>query len=123
MTIRIGELITIIADTSIFLLVGYCILTTLAIIIIILNRRDKLYRYMQWKTSTIDFIVYKKTYERNDDWLYNELFEENNLLLQKQKELNLVIEKFKKSNSSLSFRLVFSILLIIIILRFKRKML
>ena len=81
----------------------YALLSTVIIIIIVITLKKRKRKYIDWKKDTINLYIFKREWERNDDWLQNELFSENEIL---RTEISLL----KKENKNLS---IFFILIVL----------
>lgn len=90
----------------------YSVIVTICLSYLILRRYSKKQRYMEWKRDTLNLHFFKREYERNDDWLQNELFIENQKL---ENELKVL----KKEHQKLSFWAFVAFLLLIFAAYFK----
>ncbi len=73
---------------------AFAILTTCAIIIIAITNTKRKRRYMLWKKYVLNLGVFKGEWERNDDKFTEELFSENEKLLEENKALKSDVTKF-----------------------------
>lgn len=72
----------------------YAILITVAMVIIIFRGKSKRNKYLDWKKDTLNLYLFKREWERNDDKLLQELFDENRILERRVKELDKDVTKF-----------------------------
>ena len=115
-----GEIINVIkiamiANTFTIICVMSCIIVTMAIIINDSVKRKN--RYVIWKKQTLNFGIYSREWERTDDVVLQQLFDENQRLETENKSL-------KKQKSKLSFLLLiglFGSLFTMWLLTFKSK--
>lgn len=71
----------------------YSVIVTVCLGYLIFRRYSKKERFMEWKRDTLNLHIFKREYERNDDWLQNELFTENQKL---QNELKVLKKQHQK---------------------------
>ena len=67
----------------------YAFAATMVMMVTIMHMKNNRAKYIHWKSAKINLLgVYKTEWERNDDVLLNELWEENRLLEAKLKLVN-----------------------------------
>lgn len=81
---------TVLID-HIWTIIVYCILATITIIIILIDKRKRRNKYKVWKKDTINFGFIKREYELSEDKFINELWDENMRL---ESEIKLLRKKY-----------------------------
>ena len=72
---------------------GYAVLITIVLLIIIFRSKSKRNKYLDWKKDSLNLYLFKREWERNDDKLLQELFDENQTLEKRVKELDKDVTK------------------------------
>jgi hypothetical protein len=85
----------------------YALCTTFIITILVAKKVTKKNKYIAWKRDTINLYVFKREYERNDDELLIELFNEN-------RRLDAELKMSKKQYTNLSILVVIVVFFIVL---------
>ena len=116
-----GEIIKVIEAKmidNIFTIICFVLSTIAVMVIMVIDKKKRRDKYMVWKKQTLNLVIYSKEWERTDDAVLQQLFDENQRLENENKLL-------KKEKSKLSFVLllstIFSIFILWLTLRFDRK--
>ena len=88
--------------SKIEVIISYALSTTVAIIIMLTDRKNKKTKYVYWKKQTFNLGFFSREYERTEDALLKQLFDENKRLEEENTTL-------KKESSKLSFVLLVSL--------------
>ncbi|MDD4968553.1 MAG: hypothetical protein PHT07_03895 [Paludibacter sp.] len=72
---------------------GYAVLITFGLIIIVSRDKSKKNKYLDWKKDTLILPLFKREWERNDDKVLQELYDENQALHKRVKELDKDVNK------------------------------
>ena len=88
------ELIKSIVSQHSISIAFYAILITIVLLIIIFRGKSKRNKYLDWKKDTLNLYLFKREWERNDDKLLQDLFDENQVLEKRVKELDKDVTKF-----------------------------
>lgn len=87
------EIITNELSTWVLEITCYSLIVTIGLVYLLVRRYSKRERFMEWKKDTLNLYIVKREYERNDDWLQNELFFENQKL---ENELKVLKKEHQK---------------------------
>jgi hypothetical protein len=88
----------------------YALCATLTIMVMVHSRLKSRKKYATWKTDRLNLIIFERTWERSDDELLQQLFDENQRLASENKLL-------KQEKSKLETR-VFIVLLVFLIVNY-----
>jgi hypothetical protein len=94
-------------EANAWAILWYALCATLTIIVMIHSRLKSRKKYATWKTDRLNLVTFERTWERSDDELLQQLFDENQRLASENKLL-------KQEKSKLETR-VFIILLVFLI--------
>jgi hypothetical protein len=105
-TIEVSSLI----QANAWIILWYAVCATLAIIVMTHSRLKSRKKYATWKTDRLNLFIFERTWERSDDELVQQLFDENQRLASENKLL-------KQEKSNLETR-VFIVLLVFLIVNY-----
>lgn len=87
------ELIKSVINQYSFSIAVYAMLITIVLLILVFRYKSRKIRYLDWKKDTLNLYLFKREWERNDDKLLQELFDENLFLERRVKELDKDVTK------------------------------
>lgn len=87
------ELIKTVINLYSFSIAVYAMLITIVLLILVFRYKSRKIRYLDWKKDTLNLYLFKREWERNDDKLLQELFDENLSLERRVKELDKDVTK------------------------------
>lgn len=102
-------------EANAWAILWYALCATLTIIVMTHSRLKSRKKYATWKTDRLNLFIFERTWERSDDELVQQLFDENQRLASENKLL-------KQEKSNLETR-VFIVLLIFLVVNYLQSLL